>query len=145
MTGRGHGGFVGLRYLGHGDDWIEIALPWRADLVGVSETGVLASGPIITLLDNATSMSVWVKSGAQPGDAVFLTKPLGTGLVLASRADLEEAARWMTTLNDRAAQVLRPFSPLSDGLRRTDTATREWVGLMIYRLAGRTNELFPAP
>ena len=28
------------------------------------ETGVLASGPIITLLDNATSMSVWVKSGA---------------------------------------------------------------------------------
>ena len=64
MNGRGHGGFVGLRYVDHGDDWIEIALPWRADLVGVPETGVLASGPIITLLDNATSMSVWVKSGA---------------------------------------------------------------------------------
>lgn len=64
MNGRGHGGFVGLRYLDHGDDWIEIALPWRADLVGVPETGVLASGPIITLLDNATSMSVWVKSDA---------------------------------------------------------------------------------
>ena len=63
MNGRGHGGFVGLRYVDHGDDWIEIALPWRADLVGVAETGVLASGPIITLLDNATSMSVWVKSG----------------------------------------------------------------------------------
>ena len=58
MNGRGHGGFIGLRYLTHGDDWIEIALPWRADLVGVPETGVLASGPIITLLDNATSMSV---------------------------------------------------------------------------------------
>ncbi len=69
MNGRGHGGFIGLRYVNHGDDWIEIALPWRADLVGVPETGVpnsgiLASGPIITLLDNATSMSVWVKSGA---------------------------------------------------------------------------------
>lgn len=64
MNGRGHGGFVGLRYVDHGEDWIEIALPWRADLVGVPETGVLASGPIITLLDNATSMSVWVKSGA---------------------------------------------------------------------------------
>ncbi|HZT53219.1 MAG TPA: AIR synthase-related protein, partial [Gaiellaceae bacterium] len=38
-------------------------------------------------------------------------KPLGTGLVLAARADLGEAARWMTTLNDRAAEVLRPFSP----------------------------------
>jgi selenide,water dikinase len=54
---------------------------------------------------------VWVKSGARPGDAVFLTKPLGTGLVLARKRGLEEAARWMTTLNDRAAQVLRPFSP----------------------------------
>jgi selenide, water dikinase len=54
---------------------------------------------------------VWVKSGARPGDAVFLTKPLGTGLVLASGGDPTEAAAWMTTLNDRAAQVLRPFSP----------------------------------
>jgi uncharacterized protein (TIGR00369 family) len=64
MNGRGHGGFLGLHYVDHGDAWIEIALPWRADLVGVPETGVLASGPIITLLDNATSMSVWVRSGA---------------------------------------------------------------------------------
>jgi selenide,water dikinase len=54
---------------------------------------------------------VWVKSGARPGDAVFLTKPLGTGLVLAQKGDLTEAARWMTTLNDRAAEVLRLFSP----------------------------------
>jgi selenide,water dikinase len=54
---------------------------------------------------------VWVKSGARPGDAVFLTKPLGTGLVLASKREFAEAAQWMTTLNDLAAQVLRPFSP----------------------------------
>jgi selenide,water dikinase len=54
---------------------------------------------------------VWIKSGARPGDAVFLTKPLGTGLVLARKGDLTEAARWMTTLNDRAAEILRPFSP----------------------------------
>ena len=63
MNSRGHGGFLGLEYHAHGVDWIEIALPWREDLVGVPETRVIASGPIITLLDNATSMSVWVKSG----------------------------------------------------------------------------------
>jgi hypothetical protein len=40
---------------------------------------------------------------------------------------------------------LRPFSTLGDGLRRTDTAMREWVGLVMYRLSGRTDELFPAP
>ncbi|MGH3009411.1 MAG: selenide, water dikinase SelD [Gaiellaceae bacterium] len=55
--------------------------------------------------------AVWVKSGARPGDAVFLTKPLGTGLVLAAKGDIGEAARWMTTLNDAAADVLRAFSP----------------------------------
>jgi selenide,water dikinase len=54
---------------------------------------------------------IWPKSGAHPGDAVFLTKPLGTGLVLASKGELAEAARWMTTLNAPAAEVLRRFSP----------------------------------
>ena len=30
---------------------------------------------------------VWTKSGARPGDALFLTKPLGTGLVLHGRRE----------------------------------------------------------
>ena len=61
---------------------------------------------------------VWPKSGARPGDALFLTKPLGTGLVLAGHgkgiagdAAFQEAVRWMTTLNGAAADVLRPFQP----------------------------------
>jgi uncharacterized SAM-binding protein YcdF (DUF218 family) len=41
--------------------------------------------------------------------------------------------------------ALRPFSSLGDGLRRTDTAVREWAGLLAYRLAGKTSELFPGP
>jgi len=44
-----------------------------------------------------------------------------------------------------AVDLLRPFSPLSDGLRRSDTAMREWVALVAYRLTGRITELFPAP
>jgi selenide, water dikinase len=61
---------------------------------------------------------VWQKSNARPGDAVFLTKPLGTGLVLAahgkglvSAEQLEEATAWMTTLNGAATEALRPFEP----------------------------------
>ena len=54
---------------------------------------------------------IWTKSGATPGDALFLTKPLGTGLVLAGKGDPDEAVRWMTTLNADAAEVLRPFEP----------------------------------
>jgi uncharacterized SAM-binding protein YcdF (DUF218 family) len=41
--------------------------------------------------------------------------------------------------------AVRPFNSLSDGLRRTDFAVHEWVGLLVYRLTGKTNELFPAP
>jgi uncharacterized SAM-binding protein YcdF (DUF218 family) len=44
-----------------------------------------------------------------------------------------------------AIDLLRPFSSVGDGLRRTDTAAREWVGLVAYWLTGRTAELFPAP
>ena len=54
---------------------------------------------------------IWPKAGARAGDALFLTKPLGTGLVLAAKGDASEAARWMTMLNAAAADMLRPFSP----------------------------------
>ena len=59
MAQYGHGGWLGLTYQDHGEGWLEVALPWRAELVGVAETGVLASGPIISLMDIATSMAVW--------------------------------------------------------------------------------------
>ena len=44
-----------------------------------------------------------------------------------------------------AIDAVRPFASLGDGLRRTDTAVREWVGLVAYRLAGKTAELLPGP
>ncbi|WP_068075592.1 PaaI family thioesterase [Novosphingobium lentum] len=64
LSSYGHGGFLGMRYEAHGPDWIELGLDWREDLVGMAETGVLASGPIISLLDNATSLAVWIRRGA---------------------------------------------------------------------------------
>jgi uncharacterized SAM-binding protein YcdF (DUF218 family) len=38
-----------------------------------------------------------------------------------------------------------PFSKASEGLRRVDIAVREWIGLVVYRVTGRSNALFPAP
>jgi selenide, water dikinase len=60
---------------------------------------------------------VWSNAGARPGDALFLTKPLGTGIVSTalkfSRAPahvVDEAVRVMTTLNRAASEALRRLS-----------------------------------
>jgi uncharacterized SAM-binding protein YcdF (DUF218 family) len=39
----------------------------------------------------------------------------------------------------------RGFSSVSDGLRRADVAMREWLGLIVYRMTGRSSALLPSP
>jgi uncharacterized SAM-binding protein YcdF (DUF218 family) len=41
--------------------------------------------------------------------------------------------------------ALRPFTTFGSGLERADTAAREWVGLVVYWLTGRSSSLFPGP
>jgi selenide,water dikinase len=94
----------------------------------VAESGaVLAGGHTIRDNDPKYGLAVigtvhpegiWRKSEARAGDALFLTKPLGTGLVLTAahkRAvrdeELAAALTSMTELNARAAETLRPFKP----------------------------------
>jgi selenide,water dikinase len=61
---------------------------------------------------------IWPKAGARPGDVLFLTKALGTGLVLQAQRDgiappgaLEAAVDAMIELNRSAADAIRPFEP----------------------------------
>lgn len=51
---------------------------------------------------------IWTKAGALPGDVLVLTKPLGTGIVLAAGTDDEKATAIlrMRTLNKAAAEAL---------------------------------------
>ena len=72
----------------------------------------------LAVVGTAHPDAVWAKSNATPGDALFLTKPLGTGLVLhgskrglAGDDALAEAVHWMRMLNREAAEALRPFQP----------------------------------
>lgn len=56
----GHGRALRLEFRDSGENWAELSLPWREELVGVPETGVLASGAIVSLVDTASGTSVWV-------------------------------------------------------------------------------------
>ena len=59
----GHGRALELQYRDCGPDWLELSLPWRDELVGVPETGVMASGAIVSLVDTTSGASVWMKLG----------------------------------------------------------------------------------
>jgi len=63
----GHAGTLGIVYHGRDDTggkgWVELALPYGDALIGDPDSKVLASGPIIALMDMATSVAVWVKRG----------------------------------------------------------------------------------
>ena len=98
-----------------------------ADEVVRSAGAILAGGHTIrdeepkyglAVVGTVHPAGIWPKSGARPGDALFLTKPLGTGLVLQAQRDgrapdgaLEAAVVAMRTLNRDAAEALRPFAP----------------------------------
>lgn len=84
--------------------------------------------------------AVWTKSSARPRDAVFLTKPLGTGLVLhgarrglAGDGEVRAAVEWMKTLGAEAADALRPFGPSAV----TDVTGFGLLG-HAYEIAGRS-------
>ncbi|WP_066801438.1 PaaI family thioesterase [Sphingomonas soli] len=67
----GHGDTLGIVYHAHGPDWAELALPYDARLIGDQASGVIASGPILALMDMATSVGVWLKLDAFKAHATF--------------------------------------------------------------------------
>lgn len=59
---------------------------------------------------------IYTNAGAQPGDVLILTKPVGTGVITtalkqgrANSAWVEGAVRSMTTLNRRACEIIRSY------------------------------------
>lgn len=59
----GHSGALGIAYHDHGADWVSLSLPYDEKFIGVTASGVIASGPIISLMDMATSLAIWVRIG----------------------------------------------------------------------------------
>jgi len=60
---------------------------------------------------------IWKNSGARPGDALVLTKKLGTGIIatgikkgVATQDSIEDAINSMSSLNKNSAQELREYN-----------------------------------
>ncbi|HXH28594.1 MAG TPA: selenide, water dikinase SelD, partial [Candidatus Polarisedimenticolia bacterium] len=73
---------------------------------GLSVTGLVDPRRVLT------------NTGAKPGDALVLTKPIGTGVIitaarrgLVSEALLERVVGWMATLNRVACETMLEFEP----------------------------------
>lgn len=73
---------LGFAYEGLQGDRVRIRVPWREDLVGDPETGVLAGGLVTTLLDHVGGLAVWT--------ALDRFEPIAT---LDLRVDYMRAAR----------------------------------------------------
>jgi uncharacterized protein (TIGR00369 family) len=59
----GHIIALGLRYVAQGPDWCEFAIDYDRRLVSDASTGILASGPIVSLMDTAAGFAVWTRRG----------------------------------------------------------------------------------
>lgn len=124
----GHSGWLGLKYVGAGENWVELELPWREDLLGEEDRHVLASGPIVSLLDMASGMSIWVK-----------TRTFTPVATLDLRVDYQRPARERSAVigrvecyrTTRSAAFVRGIA--HDGDREDPVATMAGVFMTIAR------------
>ncbi|WKL56523.1 PaaI family thioesterase [Asticcacaulis sp. ZE23SCel15] len=73
---------LGAYYAGKSPDGVSMGLPYRADLIGDPELGVLAGGALTAILDHGCGMAVW--------DSLNEFKPIAT---LDLRIDYMRAAK----------------------------------------------------
>jgi selenide, water dikinase len=87
---------------------------------------------------------IWRNVGVLPGDALFLTKAIGTGVIAtalkagkASAGAVEAATASMTQLNREAAEVLRDFEVSAKG----DSPIHAVTDITGFGLLGHTREM----
>ena len=102
-----HGSRLGVGYRAHGADWAELELPYRQDLIGDPTTGVLASGPILALMDMAAAISVWLKVGAFRHQATLdlridYLRPATPGRTVIGRAECYRITRSIAFVRGQA-------------------------------------------
>ncbi len=113
--------------------------------LGVSPSRIAMEERSRTTCENATESAASIQP--QPGDFWLLVTSAYhmPRAVACFRAAGFEVTPYPVDFRTRGeAELNRPTSSIAAGLAETDLATHEWLGLLTYRIAGLTKELFPA-
>jgi uncharacterized protein (TIGR00369 family) len=113
----GHIVALGLRHVAHGADWCELALDYDRRLVSDATSGVLASGPIVSLMDTASGFAVWLRRGALLPQATLdlridYLRPARAGSAVTGRAECYRLTRRIAFVRG-VAHDGDPDSPLA--------------------------------
>ncbi len=91
---------------------------------------------------------VWRNIGARPGDAMLLTKPIGTGVIStalkhgrADEASVEGSTASMTRLNREAAETLREIEVAANGKAKGGGCVHAVTDVTGFGLLGHAREM----
>lgn len=94
----GHIVALGLRFVASGGDWCEFAIDYDRRLVSDAQSGILASGPIVSLMDTAAGFAVWARRGGFKPQATLdlrldYLRPSRPGQAVTGRAECYRLTR----------------------------------------------------
>jgi uncharacterized protein (TIGR00369 family) len=93
----GHTVALGLHYVAHGEDWVELALDYDRRLIADLSSGILASGPIVSAFDTGFGAAVLVRHGQLPHATLDLRidylRPARPGHVVTVRCECYRLTR----------------------------------------------------
>jgi len=125
----GHIVALGLRFVANGADWCEFAIDYDRRLVSDATSGILASGPIVSLMDTAAGFSVWTKRGGFGPQATLdlrldYLRPARAGQAVTGRAECYRLTRRVAFVrglahdgdpNDPVAHLTATYMILGEG------------------------------
>jgi uncharacterized protein (TIGR00369 family) len=129
-AGSPHNIALGVEAVEEGEFFCVLRLPWRADLVGDPDTGVLMGGVVTTMMDNASGFSAWRRLGRFASVATLdlridYLRPATRGMALLARAECYRMTRHIAFTRGTAWHATQPDKPVatSAGAFMLDTKT----------------------
>lgn len=135
----GAGGFLDTRPAAR-----EIADYWRE--TGIAAERILYEDRSLTTEDNAVETRRLL--ALKPGERILLVTSayhMPRSVAAFRHLGFNVVAYPVDYRLKDGGDATRPFLDLPSGLKRLDETVREWIGLVAYRLLGRSSEVFPAP